>query len=52
MRRSAAPSARAAKKIKFSTPYIAGSDPNSSEASRHSATIELSSMQHCGTDKV
>ncbi|XP_067033427.1 DNA repair and recombination protein RAD54B-like isoform X3 [Acropora muricata] len=51
MRRSAAPSARAAKKIKFSTPYLAGSDANSSEASRHSATIELPSMQHCGTDK-
>ncbi|XP_074637415.1 DNA repair and recombination protein RAD54B-like isoform X3 [Acropora palmata] len=51
MRRSAAPSARAAKKIKFSTPYIAASDANYSEASRHSATIELPAMLHCVADK-
>ena len=52
MRRSAAPSVRAAKKIKFSTPYIAGSDANSSEGSHYSATTELPAMQLCGTDKV
>ena len=45
MRRSAAPSMRAAKKMKFCTPFLAGSKENSTRNSTSATTVSLAKRQ-------
>ena len=52
MRRSAAPSVRAAKKMKFCTPFLAGNKANTAENSENSTTISLVSVHQADPNQV